>query len=148
MPIKLIIIAMILCILILALIIYGFEQGAGSMGHGATGFGLRAEGIGHGVARLETGFVGLNHLWPVILGCIYIGIFEMGVAYVFWLKGLQLSTTTARVSSLIFFAPFISLIIINVAVGETIHLSTLAGLIFIIGGLLFQRIFERTTNQN
>jgi len=77
--------------------------------------------------------------WQAIAGTVYIGIFEMGIAYVLWLKGLQLSSTTARVSNLIFMAPFISLIIINLAVGEPLLWSTLAGLVFITGGIVLQR---------
>ena len=77
--------------------------------------------------------------WPAALGCLYIGIFEMGIAYVFWLKGLSLSTTTAKVSNLIFFAPILSLVFINLAVGESLMPATLAGLAFIIGGVLLQR---------
>jgi drug/metabolite transporter (DMT)-like permease len=77
--------------------------------------------------------------WRAIAGCIYIGVFEMGIAYVFWLKGLQLSSTTAKVSNLIFMAPFISLILINFFVGEQILWSTFAGLGFIIAGLVLQR---------
>jgi drug/metabolite transporter (DMT)-like permease len=88
------------------------------------------------ILSLQSGF------YNAILGCVYIGIFEMGVAYVLWMKGLQLSVTTARVSSLIFIAPFVSLIIINLAVGESIHLSTLAGLVFIVGGLVMQRLIK------
>ncbi len=80
--------------------------------------------------------------WKAILGVTYIGFFEMGIAYVFWLKGLQLSSTTARVSNLIFFAPFISLIIINMTVGEKIHWATLGGLVFIVGGIILQRYSE------
>jgi drug/metabolite transporter (DMT)-like permease len=77
--------------------------------------------------------------WRALAGTIYIGLFEMGIAYVFWLKGLQLSSTTAKVSNLIFLAPFISLIIINLTVGEQILWSTFAGLAFITAGILMQR---------
>ncbi len=77
--------------------------------------------------------------WKAVAGTIYIGLFEMGIAYVFWLKGLQLSSTTAKVSNLIFLAPFISLIIINFIVGERIFWSTFAGLGFITIGILIQR---------
>jgi len=74
-----------------------------------------------------------------ILGSVYIGIFEMGITYVIWLKALKLSTTTAKVSNLIFLSPFISLIIVSVAVGEQIMAYTIIGLVFIIGGIVFQR---------
>ncbi len=77
--------------------------------------------------------------WQAIAGSVYIGVFEMGIAYVFWLKGLQLSSTTAKVSNLIFMAPFISLILINLFVGETILWSTFAGLGFITVGIILQR---------
>jgi drug/metabolite transporter (DMT)-like permease len=77
--------------------------------------------------------------WQAALGSAYIGLFEMGIAYVFWLKGLQLSSTTAKVSNLIFLAPFISLILINFTVGEHILWSTFAGLGFITIGIVLQR---------
>ncbi len=77
--------------------------------------------------------------WPAVAGIIYIGTFEMGIAYVFWLMGLQLSSTTAKVSNLLFIAPFISLILINVVVGENILWTTFAGLAFITLGLIIQR---------
>jgi drug/metabolite transporter (DMT)-like permease len=74
-----------------------------------------------------------------IAGSVYIGIFEMGVAYVLWLMALQLSSTTARVSNLIFLAPFLSLVIISVVVGEQILASTLYGLVLIVGGIALQK---------
>jgi drug/metabolite transporter (DMT)-like permease len=77
--------------------------------------------------------------WKAVAGVLYIGIFEMGVAYVFWLKGLQLSATTAKVSNLLFLAPFISLVLINLIVGEQLLWSTFAGLAFIIVGIVIQR---------
>lgn len=77
--------------------------------------------------------------WKAIAGCIYIGLFEMGIAYVFWLKGLQLSSTTAKVSNLIFMAPFISLVLINLTLGEQILWSTFTGLAFITVGIILQR---------
>jgi len=77
--------------------------------------------------------------WKAIAGCLYIGVFEMGIAYVFWLKGLQLSSTTAKVSNLIFMAPFVSLILINQLVEEHILWSTFAGLGFITLGIFLQR---------
>jgi drug/metabolite transporter (DMT)-like permease len=76
--------------------------------------------------------------WQAVAGTIYIGLFEMGIAYVFWLTGLQLSSTTAKVSNLIFLAPFISLILINLTVGEQILWSTFAGLGFITIGIILQ----------
>ena len=77
--------------------------------------------------------------WPAVAGILYIGIFEMGIAYVLWLMGLQLSATTAKVSNLLFIAPFISLVLINLIVGEKILWSTFAGLVFITIGIIVQK---------
>lgn len=74
-----------------------------------------------------------------LLGNVYVGIFEMGITFIFWLLALQKAASTARVTNLIFLTPFISLLIINRVLGETIALSTLAGLVLIIGGILWQQ---------
>lgn len=75
-------------------------------------------------------------------GVIYIGIFEMGITYVIWLKALQLSKTTAKVSNLIFISPFLSLFFVSVFVGEKIMWYTIIGLGFIIGGIILQRFVK------
>ena len=71
-----------------------------------------------------------------LIGAGYVGIFEMGLTFYFWLKALKLSETTAKVSILIYIMPFISLILIHFVVGETILLSSIAGLILIVSGIL------------
>ncbi len=78
-----------------------------------------------------------------LLGSVYAGFFEMGITYILWLKALQLSSTTAKVSNLVFLSPFISLIIIRYAVGESIMASTIFGLLLIVGGILLQRFAGR-----
>ena len=74
-----------------------------------------------------------------ILGAAYIGLFEMGITFLLWLKALKLSKTTAHVANLVYLAPFLSLVVISLVVGETIVLSTIIGLIFIIGGIILQK---------
>lgn len=74
-----------------------------------------------------------------LLGNVYVGLFEMGITFIFWQLALQKAASTARVTNLIFLTPFISLFIINRVLGETITLSTLAGLVLIIGGILWQQ---------
>ncbi|MEX0986791.1 MAG: DMT family transporter [Bacteroidales bacterium] len=68
----------------------------------------------------------------------YIGIFEMGLAFVLWLKALQLSTTTARISNLVFIAPFINLIFVHYILGESIYISTIFGIILVVSGIIIQ----------
>ncbi|MCK5337973.1 MAG: DMT family transporter [Bacteroidales bacterium] len=73
-------------------------------------------------------------------GSLYVGLFEMGLTYVLWLKALQLSSTTAKVSNLVYISPFLSLMFVSVAVGESIYLYTMIGLSLIVGGIILQRI--------
>jgi len=76
-----------------------------------------------------------------ILGVVYIGLFEMGITFLLWLKALKLSKTTAHVANLAYLAPFLSLVAISLVVGEKILLSTVIGLIFIIGGIILQKLY-------
>lgn len=71
-------------------------------------------------------------------GCLYIGLFEMGLTFILWLKALQLSQTTDTVSGLIYVSPFLSLVFIHFAVGEQIFPSTIVGLVLIIAGIIAQ----------
>lgn len=75
-------------------------------------------------------------------GSLYIGLFEMGLTYVLWLKALQLSSTTAKVSNLVYISPFLSLMFVSIAVGETIQYYTIGGLALIVGGIVLQRIVK------
>lgn len=67
---------------------------------------------------------------------IYIGLFEMGLTFIIWLKALDIAGDNASVANYAFLTPFISLIFIHYIVGETILISSIAGLTLIIGGIL------------
>jgi drug/metabolite transporter (DMT)-like permease len=79
---------------------------------------------------------------PGLAGGIYLGFFEMGITFVLWLNALKYSSTTARVSNLIYLSPFISLIIIHFTVGESILPSTIAGLFLIVAGIGLQQYLK------
>lgn len=85
-----------------------------------------------------TGGVSIPNL-QASLGAIYVGFFEMGITFVFWLKAVNLTTNISKISNLIFLSPFLSLIFIYVFVGEQILISTIVALFFIIGGLVIQQ---------
>lgn len=76
---------------------------------------------------------------PGLLAAAYIGLFEMGITFVLWLKALRLSRTTAQVSNLVYLTPFLALMFITITVGEKILLSTVAGLILIVCGIALQK---------
>ena len=79
-----------------------------------------------------------------LLGAVYVGCFEMGISFFLWLQALKYTASTARVSSLIFISPFISLILIHFLVGEEILPSTFYGLILIVAGLILQQFAKKT----
>jgi len=69
---------------------------------------------------------------------VYIGLFEMGITFFFWLKALQLATTTDKVSNLVYLAPFFSLIFVHFILHEPVFYTTPAGLLLIISGILIR----------
>jgi len=74
-----------------------------------------------------------------LLASIYIGLFEMSLAFVLWLKALNYSTSTAQISALVYLSPFLSLFFINQFLGEPILLSTIVALFVICAGLAIQK---------
>jgi len=74
---------------------------------------------------------------------IYIGIFEAGITYIFWMKALKYSTNNARIGNLIFISPFISLIFIHFILHETIYITTFIGLVFIVTGIFIQQLDKK-----
>jgi drug/metabolite transporter (DMT)-like permease len=77
---------------------------------------------------------------------IYIGIFEMGITFLFWLKSLQLASTTDKVSNLVYLAPFISLIFVHYILHEPVYYTTPVGLLLIIFGIIVQNRRTKPVN--
>lgn len=82
-----------------------------------------------------------------LLGAAYVGLFEMGITFVLWLKALKLSRSTAQVGNLIYLTPFLSLLVIHAVVGEPLYPSTLLGLTLIVAGILMQHYGEKLTGR-
>ena len=78
-----------------------------------------------------------------IFGGVYIGLFEMSLAFVCWSLALKATDNAATISNLIFLSPFLSLQFIHFVLGEIIHWTTYAGLITIIAGIVFQQVLHR-----
>jgi len=77
---------------------------------------------------------------PGLLAAVYVGIFEVGITYVLWMKAMQLSTNNAKIGNLVFLTPFVSLIFIHFILKETIYITTFIGLVFIVTGIFTQRL--------
>lgn len=79
-----------------------------------------------------------------VIAGIYIGIFEMGLTFILWLKALRLSKDSGKVSHLVYFSPFISLFFIHLILKETIYFTTYIGLMLIIGGVVLSKLKKRS----
>ncbi|MCG6658067.1 DMT family transporter [Halomonas campisalis] len=79
------------------------------------------------------------HGWAGLSAGIYVGLFEMGIAFVLWQLAVHRVSRTAKVSNLIFLSPPVSLLLLFFIVGEPILPSTLVGLVLILGGLGLQQ---------
>jgi len=92
------------------------------------------------ILALVLGTSGLPEWNPTgFAAAAYVGVFEMGISFVFWLSAMRLTSSTAKIGNLIFLSPFLSLVLIHFILGETIHTTTYAGLVLILGGNLLQR---------
>jgi len=85
---------------------------------------------------------------PGLAGAIYVGLFEMGITFLLWLKALRSAPTTAHVVNLIYLVPFLSLLCIAAVLKEPIMPSTLVGLVLIIAGIVGQKLWGSPTGAN
>ena len=74
---------------------------------------------------------------------VYVGLFEMGISFVFWLKALQMSNSTGKVANLIYLTPFLSLLVIHFVLQEKLIFYFVIGLCLIIAGIITGRIKNR-----
>jgi drug/metabolite transporter (DMT)-like permease len=74
----------------------------------------------------------------MLAGTAYIGTFEMGLTFIFWLTALSQTKRTEKINQLVYISPFLSLIFISLILKEQIQIYSGIGLIFIIGGILLQ----------
>lgn len=82
---------------------------------------------------------------PEFGGMLWNGILIYGVAATTW--AIAISTgDTAKVSNLAYFTPFLSLVYIYFLLGEPISMASVAGLIFIILGVLVQMVHFHPTS--
>ncbi|HNX78642.1 MAG TPA: DMT family transporter [Prolixibacteraceae bacterium] len=89
-------------------------------------------------------FSGFSFSWGISLwAALYIGFFEVGITYLIWMRAMHLSDNNALTGSLIYIAPFISLILISTVIGETIHFTTFLGLTLIASAILYVQLSSK-----
>ena len=74
------------------------------------------------------------------LAAVYVGCFEMGITFILWGKALNLATNRVTLAQITYLSPVLSLLLIHFILGESIGLLTIAGLLFIIVGILVSNI--------
>lgn len=85
-------------------------------------------------------FVGLHidNLSSLLSG-IYVGAFEIGIPFMCFGIAVRTTDNPALINQMCYLAPFLSLIFIHFILGEEIYFSTYIGLIFIVGGIIFNQ---------
>lgn len=81
--------------------------------------------------------------WQGILAGVYIGLFEMGITFVIWLKALKLAGRTDKIGNLIYLTPFCSLVFISIVLKEKVLITTIFGLILIVLGIFIQQMTRK-----
>ena len=75
------------------------------------------------------------------IGAIYVGLFEMGITFIVWQSALRMTSNVAKVTSLVFITPFLSLLIVQLVLREVVLTSTVVGVVGIIFCFLFKGVF-------
>ncbi len=76
-------------------------------------------------------------------GAVYIGIFEMSLAFFCWFQALRLSANVSLLNNMIFLTPFGSLLVIYLVLKEPVYSSTLIGLLLIITSIVLQKLVTK-----
>ncbi|MDX9811179.1 MAG: DMT family transporter [Bacteroidales bacterium] len=72
------------------------------------------------------------------LTSVHIGLFEMGITFFLWLRALRLAPAADKISNLVYLTPFLSLIFVHFILHEPVYITTPAGLLLIITGIVIQ----------
>lgn len=77
------------------------------------------------------------------VGMLWLGVFINGAAYLTWALALKGADNTAAIANLAYLSPFLSVIISAIFLNEGFHPHAVLALVFIVGGILLQSLFDR-----
>lgn len=94
----------------------------------------------------------MTESWVPIYGMQWIGLLWLGVvidavAYLLWALALNGAENTAKIANLAYLTPFLSVVISAVFLKEPVQLRALIALVFIIGGILVQSLYEQKKDE-
>ncbi len=81
------------------------------------------------------------------LGMLWLGIVVDAIAYLLWALALNGAGNTAKIANIAYLTPFLSLVVSALLLKEEITLRALVALVFIIGGILLQSLYEQKNNK-
>ena len=76
-----------------------------------------------------------------LLSGMYAGAFEMGIPFICFGIAVRITPNPALVNQMCYLAPFLSLFLISMVLGEPIMPTTYVGLALIIAGIVFNQYF-------
>ena len=76
------------------------------------------------------------------LGILWLGVVIDAVAYLLWALALKEAKNTATIANLAYLTPFLSLIVSAIFLKEKIQARAIVALLFIIGGILLQSVYD------
>ncbi|MBQ9936120.1 MAG: DMT family transporter [Lachnospiraceae bacterium] len=77
------------------------------------------------------------------LGMLWLGIVVDAIAYLLWAIALNGTGNTAKIANIAYLTPFLSLVVSALLLKEEITLRALVALVFIIGGILLQSLYDQ-----
>ena len=77
------------------------------------------------------------------LGMLWLGIVVDAIAYLLWAIALNGTGNTAKIANIAYLTPFLSLVVSALLLKEEITLRALIALVFIIGGILLQSLYDQ-----
>lgn len=83
--------------------------------------------------------------YAALLSGIYVGLFEIAVPFACFGMAIRITDNPALINQMCYLAPFMSLFLIHMVLGEPIVATTYIGLLLIVGGIVFNTYFAETT---
>ena len=85
--------------------------------------------------------------WPALLSGVYVGMFEIAVPFACFGMAIRLTDNPALINQMCYLAPFMSLFLIHMVLGEPIIITTYIGLILIVGGIVYNTYFAESARK-
>lgn len=85
--------------------------------------------------------------WPALLSGVYVGMFEIAVPFACFGMAIRLTDNPALINQMCYLAPFMSLFLIHMVLGEPIMTTTYIGLILIVGGIVYNTYFAESARK-